>query len=44
MTCRSAELFRDMVAPQPRRPRKRYIAFTAVAVLVLAASRRTARL
>jgi putative ABC transport system permease protein len=32
-----AELFRDMVAPQPRRPRKRYIAFTAIAVLVLAA-------
>jgi putative ABC transport system permease protein len=33
-----AELFRDMVAPQSHRPRKRYVAFTAVAVLVLAAS------
>ena len=33
-----AELFRDMVAPQSHRPRKRYIAFTAVAVLMLAAS------
>src|SRR5262245_13249341 len=32
-----AELFRDMVAPQPRRPRKRYLAFTAASVLVLAA-------
>jgi putative ABC transport system permease protein len=32
-----AELFRDMVASQPRRPRKRYIVFTAAAVLVLAA-------
>jgi len=32
-----AELFRDMVALQPRRPRKRYIAFTAAAVGVLAA-------
>jgi putative ABC transport system permease protein len=32
-----AELFRDMVAPQSRRPRKRYIAFTAASVLVLAA-------
>src|SRR5262249_49711102 len=32
-----AELFRDMVASQPRRPRKLYIAFTAIAVLVLAA-------
>ena len=32
-----AELFRDMVAPQPRRPRKRYIAFTVAAVGVLAA-------
>ena len=31
-----AELFRDMVAPQPRRPRKRYVAFTAIAVVVLA--------
>ena len=31
-----AELFRDMVAPQPRRPRKRYVAFTAIAVGVLA--------
>ena len=31
-----AELFRDMVAPQPRRPRKRYVAFTAIAVSVLA--------
>jgi putative ABC transport system permease protein len=33
-----AELFRDMVAAQPHRPRKRYVAFTAVAVVVLAAS------
>lgn len=33
-----AELFRDMVAPQSHRPRKCYIAFTAIAVLVLAAS------
>jgi len=32
-----AELFRDMVELQPRRPRKRYVAFTALAVLVLAA-------
>src|SRR5215475_5070647 len=32
-----AELFRDMVASHPRRPRKRYIAFTAISVLVLAA-------
>jgi len=32
-----AELFRDMVASQPRRPRKRYIVFTVFAVLVLAA-------
>jgi len=32
-----AQLFRDMVAPQPSRPRKRYIAFTSIAVLVLAA-------
>ena len=32
-----AELFRDMVELQPRWPRKRYIAFTALAVLVLAA-------
>jgi len=32
-----AELFRDLVALQPRRPRKRYIAFTAAAVGVLAA-------
>jgi len=32
-----AELFRDMVATQPRRPRKRYIAFTATAVLALVA-------
>ena len=31
-----AELFRDMVAPQPRRPRKRYVAFTAIAVGILA--------
>ena len=31
-----AELFRDGVAPQPRRPRKRYIAFTVVSVVVLA--------
>ncbi len=31
-----AELFRDMVELQPRRPRKRYVAFTALAVLVLA--------
>ena len=30
-----AELFRDMVAPQPRRPRKRYVAFTAIAVVIL---------
>lgn len=32
-----AELFRDMVAAQPRRPRKRYVAFTALAVIALAA-------
>ena len=32
-----AELFRDMVAPQPRRPRKRYVAFTVFAVGILAA-------
>src|SRR5215510_6278043 len=32
-----AELFRDMVSPQPRRPRKRYVALTGVAVAVLAA-------
>ena len=32
-----AELFRDMVELQPRRPRNRYVAFTALAVLVLAA-------
>ena len=31
-----AELFRDMVELQPRRPRKRYVIFTALAVLVLA--------
>ena len=31
-----AELFRDMVSPQPRRPRKRYVALTAIAVVVLA--------
>jgi putative ABC transport system permease protein len=31
-----AELFRDMVELQPRRPRKRYVVFTALAVLVLA--------
>src|SRR6476469_397878 len=31
-----AELFRDMVELQPRRPRNRYVAFTALAVLVLA--------
>ena len=31
-----AELFRDMVATQPRRPRKRYVAFTAIAVSILA--------
>jgi len=31
-----AELFRDMVELQPRRPRKRYVLFTALAVLVLA--------
>jgi putative ABC transport system permease protein len=31
------ELFRDEVAPQPRWPRKSYIAFTAAAVAVLAA-------
>jgi len=32
-----AALFRDMVAPQPLRPRKRYIALTVIAILVLAA-------
>ncbi len=32
-----AELFRDMVASRPRRPRKRYVAFTAIAVSLLAA-------
>jgi len=32
-----AELFRDMVASQPRRPRRRYIALTGLAVLVLVA-------
>ncbi|MFZ1067405.1 MAG: FtsX-like permease family protein, partial [Pseudolabrys sp.] len=32
-----AELFRDMVAPQPRLPRKRYVALTVVALVVLAA-------
>jgi putative ABC transport system permease protein len=32
-----AELFRDMVSPQPRRPRKRYVALTGIAVAVLAA-------
>ncbi|HEU5016556.1 MAG TPA: FtsX-like permease family protein [Pseudolabrys sp.] len=31
------ELFRDMVTPQPRWPRKLYMALTAIAVLVLAA-------
>jgi len=31
------ELFRDMVASQPRRPRKRYVALTAGALAVLAA-------
>ncbi|MGA8933087.1 MAG: FtsX-like permease family protein, partial [Pseudolabrys sp.] len=31
------ELFRDMVAAQPRRPRKRYIALTALALILLAA-------
>ena len=31
-----AELFRDMVELQPRRPRKRYVLYTALAVLVLA--------
>ena len=31
-----AELFRDIVELQPRWPRKRYIAFTALAVLILA--------
>jgi putative ABC transport system permease protein len=30
-----AELFRDMVASQPRRPRKRYVALTALSVLTL---------
>ena len=37
MTCRSARLFRDAVAPQPRWPRKIYIALTAAAVVALAA-------
>ena len=32
-----AELFRDEVAQQPRRPRTRYVAFTAIAVVILAA-------
>ena len=32
-----AELFREMVAPQPRYPRRRYIAFTLIAIVVLAA-------
>jgi putative ABC transport system permease protein len=32
-----AELFRDMVSAQPRRPRKRYIVLTVIAVAVLAA-------
>jgi len=32
-----AELFRDMVSVQPRRPRKRYIVLTVIAVAVLAA-------
>ena len=31
-----AELFRDAVALTPRRPRKRYVAFTAIALVVLA--------
>ena len=31
------ELFRDMVTSQPRRPRKRYIALTTLALVVLAA-------
>jgi putative ABC transport system permease protein len=31
-----AELFRDMVAQQPRRPRPRYVVFTVLAVLILA--------
>ncbi|HXZ45951.1 MAG TPA: FtsX-like permease family protein, partial [Pseudolabrys sp.] len=31
-----AALFRDTVAPQPRYPRRRYIAFTVIAVVVLA--------
>jgi putative ABC transport system permease protein len=31
-----AELFRDMVAQQPRRPRPRYVVFTALAVVILA--------
>jgi putative ABC transport system permease protein len=33
-----AELFRDMVAPQSRLPRKRYVVLTAIALVVLAAS------
>ncbi len=37
MMCRSAHFFRDMVAPQLRWPRKRYVALTALAVVVLAA-------
>jgi len=32
-----AELFRDTVAPQPRYPRRRYIAFTVIAIIILAA-------
>jgi putative ABC transport system permease protein len=32
-----AELFRDMVAPQPHLPRKRYLALTAIALILLAA-------
>jgi putative ABC transport system permease protein len=32
-----AALFRDMVAPQPLRPRKRYVVLTVITVLVLAA-------
>src|SRR5262249_22506336 len=32
-----AALFRDMVAPQPHYPRKRYVASTIVAIVVLAA-------
>jgi putative ABC transport system permease protein len=33
-----AELFRDMVAPQPHLPRKRYVALTVTALVALAAS------